>query len=143
MRTIAQSLLLIFFLTSCNVLNFSEGELSTAVKLESSDVSNVQDIEATFTIRNGTDDPKTYAFTSGCQSAFKVLKEGVEVFDSYKGTGCTMAISSLTLQKRESKVITMQRPFDIELGPGNYIIKAFLIGYEDNVSASKEFVVAN
>ncbi|MFY0684769.1 MAG: hypothetical protein JXR20_09460 [Balneola sp.] len=143
MRTIAQFLLLVFFLTSCNVLNFSEGELTTAVKLESSDVSNVQDIEATFTVRNGTDKAKTYEFNSGCQSAFKILSKGTEVFNSSQHIGCIRMLTSLTLQKRESKVITIQKHFDVELEPGNYTFKAFLIGYEESVSASREFVVAN
>jgi len=143
MKTIAQSLLLIFFLASCNVLNFSEGEVTTDLKLESDEISNIQDIEATFTVRNGTDEAKTYSFNSGCQSAFKVLKEGKEVFDASKNVFCTAALTSLTLQKKESKVITIPKYFDVELAPGKYTFKAFLIGYENEVEASKEFVVAN
>jgi len=143
MATITRYLFLLIFLTSCNVLNFSEGELTTNLKLESDEISNIQDIEATFTIRNGTDEAKTYGFSSGCQSAFKVLKGGKEVFDSYKGMVCTMATTSFTLQKRENKVIEMHRYFDIELEPSKYTFKSYLIGYENEVSASKEFVVRN
>jgi len=140
-KVIAQYLFI--FITSCNVLNFSEGEVTTNLKLESDEISNLRDIEATFTVRNGTDETKKYSFSSGCQSAFKVLKEGVEVFNSIQNIGCTQATSSLKLQKRESKTVAIPKYLDEELEPDKYIFKAFLIGYEQEVSASKKFFIVS
>lgn len=141
MNRIALIFTLIVFFISCTVLSYGDEELTTDLKIESNEISNIQDIEAIFTIRNETDKSKTYSFNSGCQSAFKVLKGGKEVFDATKKVFCTAVLTSLTIQKRESKVIAIPRYFDVELSPGKYTFKAFLIGYEDEVNATKEFVV--
>lgn len=142
MKSIAQYLFLIIFLTSCNVLNFSEGELTTDLKLEADEISNIQDIEATFTVRNKTKEPITFEFSTGCQLGFKVLDRGISIFNSEENQLCTEALTSFTLKRDESKSLQIPHHFgDTKLESGDYSIKTFLIGFENEVSASKEFVV--
>lgn len=141
MNRLALIFTLIVFFISCSVLSFGDGELTTDLKIESNEISNIQDIEATFTVRNAASNSKTYNFNSGCQAAFKILREGVEVFDSAKNVFCTQALTSFVLKKNESKSFSLPKYFDVALEQGNYSIKAYLIGYEDEVNASKKFVV--
>lgn len=141
MKTIAQSLLLVFFLASCNVSNSLEEGIEANLKLESKKISNISDIEATFTIINLADGTKGYGFPSSCQSGFKIFRDGVEVFDTRKNSVCATVLTSFTLELNERISFTLPKYFDRGLEPGSYIIKSYLIGYENEVNVSNGFIV--
>lgn len=103
----------------------------------------MQDVAATFTIVNDTDETKEYQFATGCQFAFKINQVDKNIFNSEEYHACTLATSSFILKEKENKTFSLSNFLDFELESGNYTIKAYLIGYEDEVNASKEFVVVN
>ncbi len=45
------------------MINFGSGDLATDLELEDKEITNVQDIEATFTVRNKTRETKEYNFS--------------------------------------------------------------------------------
>ena len=143
MKTKVQYLFLALFLASCNISNSLDYGIETNLKLESKKISNLSDIEATFTIRNGTDETKGYGFASACQFGFEILREGVEVFDLAKNSVCATVLTSFTLESNESISFTLPKYFDRTLEPGSYIIKSYLIGYENEVNATNGFVVSD
>jgi len=128
-------------LISCNVINFGSGDLTTDLKLGEAEITNVQDIEATFTVRNKTDETKEYSFSSGCQISFIISENGTKIIKAEEKLICTMALASFKLEKDESKTFELPTYFDIDLKPGTYSIRAYLIGYEDEVFATKSFSV--
>tara|TARA_R110002126_G_scaffold227147_2_gene371792 strand:+ start:36091 stop:36525 length:435 start_codon:yes stop_codon:yes gene_type:complete len=134
-------ILSLLYFTSCNVINFGEGDLKTDLELEQKEISNIQDIEAFFEVRNGTDETKEYGFSSGCQTSFLISENGSKVFKSEENIFCTAALTSFRLKKNESKTFKLLNYFDIDLEPGSYTIKAYLIGYEDKVFAQQSFTV--
>ncbi|MEP5944909.1 MAG: BsuPI-related putative proteinase inhibitor, partial [Balneola sp.] len=117
------------------------GDLTTDLKLGEAEITNVQDIDASFTVRNKTDETKEYSFSSGCQISFIITKDGTKIIRSEENLFCTMALASFKLEKDESKTFELPTYFDIDLKPGTYSIKAYLIGYEDEVFATKSFSV--
>jgi uncharacterized membrane protein len=123
------------------VINFDSGDLTTDLELGDTEITNVQDIDATFTVRNKTDETKEYSFSSGCQISFIITKDGTKIIRSEENLFCTMALASFKLEKDESKTFELPTYFDIDLKPGTYSIKAYLIGYEDEVFATKSFSV--
>ena len=124
------------------MINFGSGDLETNLNLEEKEITNVRDIEAVFSIRNNTNETKEYNFSSGCQFAFQVLKDDVIVFDSRENVGCTASFTGFGLRKNESKsFIITASPFDSVLEQNNYLLKAFLIGYENEVFAIQSFKV--
>lgn len=123
------------------MINFGSGDLTTDLKLGEAEITNVQDIDATFTVRNKTDETKEYSFSSGCQISFIITKDGTKIIRSEENLFCTMALASFKLEKDESKTFELPTYFDIDLKPGTYSIKAYLIGYEDEVFATKSFSV--
>ena len=129
------------FLISCNVINFGSGDLSTDLELEDKEITNVQDIEATFTVRNKTRETKEYSFSSGCQVSFLITENGTKIIKAEEKLICTRALTSFKLEKDESKTFELPTYFDIDLNPGTYSIKAYLIGYEDEVFSTKSFIV--
>ncbi|MBR9917426.1 hypothetical protein GYB29_07050 [bacterium] len=128
-------------LISCNVINFGSGNLTTDLELEKKEITNVQDIEATFSVRNKTDETKEYSFSSGCQVSFLITENSTKIIKAEEKLICTMALTSFKLEKDESKTFELPTYFDIDLKPGTYSIKAYLIGYEDEVFATKSFSV--
>ncbi|MBO6572719.1 MAG: hypothetical protein JJ958_09750 [Balneola sp.] len=128
-------------LISCNVINFGSGDLKTDLELEETEITNVQDIEATFSVRNKTDETKEYSFSSGCQVSFLITENSTKIIKAEEKLICTMALTSFKLEKDESKTFELPTYFDIDLKPGTYSIKAYLIGYEDEVFATKSFSV--
>lgn len=129
------------FLISCNVINFGSGDLATDLELEDKEITNVQDIEATFTVRNKTRETKEYNFSSGCQVSFLITENGTKIIKAEEKLICTRALTSFKLEKDESKTFELPTYFDIDLNPGTYSIKAYLIGYEDEVFSTKSFIV--
>jgi len=129
------------FLISCNVINFGSGDLATDLELEDKEITNVQDIEATFTVRNKTRETKEYSFSSGCQVSFLITENGTKIIKAEEKLICTRALTSFKLEKDESKTFELPTYFDIDLNPGTYSIKAYLIGYEDEVFSTKSFIV--
>jgi len=123
------------------VINFGSGDLTTDLKLGEAEITNVQDIEATFTVRNKTDETKEYSFSSGCQISFIISENGTKIIKAEEKLICTMALASFKLEKDESKTFELPTYFDIDLKPGTYSIRAYLIGYEDEVFATKSFIV--
>lgn len=123
------------------MINFDSGDLTTDLELGDTEITNVQDIDATFTVRNKTDETKEYSFSSGCQISFIITKDGTKIIRSEENLFCTMALASFKLEKDESKTFELPTYFDIDLKPGTYTIKAYLIGYEDEVFATKSFSV--
>ncbi|HAH51897.1 MAG TPA: hypothetical protein DCL80_11855 [Balneola sp.] len=128
-------------LTSCNAINFGSGDLETNLNLEEKKITNVQEIEAIFTVRNNTSETKEYGFSSGCQVSFLITKGDTKIIRSEENLFCTMALTSFKLEKDESKTFELPTYFDIDLKSGTYSIKAYLIGYEDEVYATKSFSV--
>ncbi|HCI69899.1 MAG TPA: hypothetical protein DF712_06565 [Balneola sp.] len=128
-------------LTSCNAINFGSGDLETNLNLEEKEITNVQDIDATFSVRNGTDKVKKYSFSSGCQVSFLLSKDGVEKLRSEDNLGCIAIVTGIELIPNESETFKLPTLFDVELEAGEYMIKAYLIGYEDEVFATKKFSV--
>lgn len=123
------------------MINFGSGDLTTDLKLGEAEITNVQDIEATFTVRNKTDETKEYSFSSGCQISFIISENGTKIIKAEEKLICTMALASFKLEKDESKTFELPTYFDIDLKPGTYSIRAYLIGYEDEVFATKSFSV--
>ena len=123
------------------MINFGSGDLSTDLELEDKEITNVQDIEATFTVRNKTRETKEYSFSSGCQVSFLITENGTKIIKAEEKLICTRALTSFKLEKDESKTFELPTYFDIDLNPGTYSIKAYLIGYEDEVFSTKSFIV--
>lgn len=129
-------------LISCNVINFGSGDLATDLELKEKEITTVQDIKGVFIVRNKTKESIKYEFLTGCQVGFKVLSEERVLFNSEKNQICTEALTSFTLKPKEIKSLKLLGRFDnTELKTGNYAIKAYLIGYEDEVYATKSFSV--
>ena len=128
-------------LISCNVINFGSGNLTTDLELGEAEITNVQDIDATFSVRNKTDETKEYSFSSGCQVSFLITENSTKIIKAEEKLICTMALTSFKLEKDESKTFELPTYFDIDLKSGAYSIKAYLIGYEDEVYATKSFSV--
>lgn len=128
-------------LISCNVINFGSGDLTTDLELEDTEITNVNDIDATFTVSNKTDETKEYSFSSGCQVSFLITKGDTKIIRSEENLFCTMALTSFKLEKDESKTFDLPTYFDIDLVPGTYSMKAYLIGYEKEVFATRSFTV--
>ncbi|MEP2446919.1 MAG: BsuPI-related putative proteinase inhibitor [Balneola sp.] len=128
-------------LISCNVIDFGSGDLTTDLKLGEAEITNVQDIDATFSVRNGTDKVKKYSFSSGCQVSFLLSKDGVKKLRSEENLGCIAIVTGIELIPNESETFKLPTLFDVELETGEYMIKAYLIGYEDEVFATKRFSV--
>jgi hypothetical protein len=123
------------------VINFGSGNLTTDLELEKKEITNVQDIDATFSVRNKTDETKEYSFSSGCQVSFLITENSTKIIKAEEKLICTMALASFKLEKDESKTFELPTYFDIDLKPGTYSIRAYLIGYEDEVFATKSFSV--
>ncbi len=123
------------------MINFGSGNLTTDLELEKKEITNVQDIEATFSVRNKTDETKEYSFSSGCQVSFLITENSTKIIKAEEKLICTMALTSFKLEKDESKTFELPTYFDIDLKSGAYSIKAYLIGYEDEVYATKSFSV--
>lgn len=123
------------------MINFGSGDLTTDLGLGEAEITNVQDIEATFTVRNGTDNVKKYSFPSGCQVSFLLSKDGVKKLRSEENLGCITIVTGIELNPNESETFKLPTLFDVELEPGNYSIKAYLIGYENKVFATQSFNV--
>lgn len=123
------------------MINFDSGDLTTDLELEKTEITNVQDIEATFSVRNKTDETKEYSFSSGCQVSFLITENSTKIIKAEEKLICTMALTSFKLEKDESKTFELPTYFDIDLKSGAYSIKAYLIGYEDEVYATKSFSV--
>ncbi len=128
-------------LISCNVINFGSGDLTTDLELEEKEITNVQDIDASFTVRNKTDETKEYSFSSGCQASFLITKSSEKIIKAEEKLICTRALTSFKVPKNESKTFELPTYFDIDLKPGTYSIKAYLIGYEDEVYVTKSFSI--
>lgn len=123
------------------MINFGSGDLTTDLELEDTEITNVKDIDATFLVRNKTDETKEYSFSSGCQVSFLITKGDTKIIRSEENLFCTMALTSFKLGKDESRSFKLPTYFDIDLMPGTYSIKAYLIGYEDEVFALENFLV--
>lgn len=123
------------------MINFGSGNLTTDLELEKKEITNVQDIDATFSVRNKTDETKEYSFSSGCQVSFLITENSTKIIKAEEKLICTMALASFKLEKDESKTFELPTYFDIDLKPGTYSIRAYLIGYEDEVFATKSFSV--
>lgn len=128
-------------LISCNVINFGSGNLTTNLELGDTEITNVQDIDATFTVRNKTDETKEYSFSSGCQVSYLLSKDGVKKLRSEENLGCIAVLTNIELSPNESETFKLPTLFDVKLESGNYSIKAYLIGYEDEVFATRSFTV--
>ncbi len=123
------------------MINFGSGDLTTDLELGEVEITNIGDIDATFTVKNGTNEKKKYHFATGCQYAFKIKQNGVKVFYSEENQGCTLATTSFELTKNESKEFSFSNYFDKQLEKAEYTLKVYLIGYEDEVYATKAFRV--
>jgi hypothetical protein len=123
------------------VINFGSGDLTTDLELEDTEITTVKDIDATFLVRNKTDETKEYSFSSGCQVSFLISKDGVKKFRSEENLACIAVLTNIELSPNESETFKLPTLFDVELESGNYSIKAYLIGYEDEVFARKSFTV--
>lgn len=123
------------------MINFGSGDLTTDLELEDTEITNVNDIDATFTVSNKTDETKEYSFSSGCQVSFLITKGDTKIIRSEENLFCTMALTSFKLEKDESKTFDLPTYFDIDLVPGTYSMKAYLIGYEKEVFATRSFTV--
>lgn len=123
------------------MINFGSGDLTTDLELEDTEITNVKDIDATFLVRNKTDETKEYSFSSGCQVSFLITKSSEKIIKAEEKLICTRALTSFKVPKNESKTFELPTYFDIDLKPGTYSIKAYLIGYEDEVFALENFQV--
>lgn len=140
--TVAYIFCFSMLLISCNVINFGSGDLATDLELKEKEITTVQDIKGVFILRNKTKESIKYEFLTGCQVGFKVLSEKRVLFSSEKNQICTEALTSFILKHKESKSLKLTGHFyNIDLESGNYIIKAYLIGYEDVVFATETFTV--
>lgn len=123
------------------MINFGSGDLTTDLELEDTEITNVKDIDATFTVSNKTDETKEYSFSSGCQVSYLLSKDGVKKLRSEENLGCIAVLTNIELSPNESETFKLPTLFDVELESGNYSIKAYLIGYEDEVFATRSFTV--
>jgi len=72
---------------------------------------------------------------------FLITENGTKIIKAEEKLICTRALTSFKLEKDESKTFELPTYFDIDLNPGTYSIQAYLIGYEDEVFATKSFIV--
>ncbi len=126
---------------SCDALNLGEGNLNADLDLKSNEIKKISDIDAAFTVRNGTNKAKEYNFNSGCQVSFLISQNGNKKFRAEEKLICTRALTEFELEPEDTKTLELPTFFDINLEPGNYTIKAYLIGYEDEVFAKETFKV--
>lgn len=141
MKYLTVVLLSFLLFTSCNVLNSSSRKIITNLNIESSGINRFQDLEATFSVKNDTKNKVVYNFSSGCQTGFKILHSNKVVYNSTNVVGCIAVLTELKLNKNQKKTFTISNHPDLDLQQGSYTLKMFLIGYENEVSATKEFVV--
>lgn len=141
MKYLATITLFVVLLVFCDSLNFGEENLNADLEIENTKISKVSDIEATFTVKNETDKTKGYGFSSGCQVSYLITLNGSKRFKADGNLVCTQALSGFELAPQETKKLKLPTYFDTNLEPGNYTIKAYLIGYEDEVYATESFVV--
>jgi endoglucanase Acf2 len=120
----------------------SESIIHSILKIENNNIDNIQEIEGSFVVTNDSDETIEFSFPSGCQSVFNIYKNGARVFESSKKIVCLRTLTSFELHPNETKSFELFNPFDIFLEHGDYTIKAYLIGYEDQVFAKNYFSVS-
>ncbi len=125
-------------LASCSTA--FEETLHTTLKLSDDKMGSVQELEATFTVVNGTSETKTIKFTTGCQFAFTIEKDGREVFNLMNLALCTQALTEIVLDPSGKIEFEISISQEFVLAPGKYQLKAFLIGH-DNLESSKTFTI--
>lgn len=113
--------------------------LRIGLDLSSSDIDELHDIRADFSIENITEDTLRYTFRSGCKSEFVISQNGTEIVDSRDGRACPAVISHLTLAPGESKTyeISTESMPNRELA-GMYKLTAFLLDNKE-IKASTTF----
>ncbi len=118
-----------------------EETLHTTLKISDDNVESVQELKATFTVINGTSDTQTLKFSTGCEFAFTIEKDGKEVFNSMNLVVCTQATTEVTLDPSSKKEFEVSINQEFELASGKYTLKAFLIG-QDDLESSKTFTIS-
>lgn len=141
MKNLILFLLALIFSTACTVNNATESIIDSKLTIEDQSIKNLQNLSGSFKITNDTQEPIGFGFSSGCQSTFSIYKDGILVFNGRKNLFCTQALTSFELKVSESKTFPLSNDFEKHLEPGNYTIKSYLIGYEDEVFARGSFTV--
>ncbi len=82
-----------------------------------------------FTLINATSETQILGFSSGCQFNYTVQEIGGELYEW--PLICTQATTSFTLAPLEKKEFKFSIKDRVNLKPGTYKLKAYVIGYDD------------
>jgi len=104
----------------CSTSTLKEG-LHTTLELKG--------LDGKFTLINATSETQILGFSSGCQFNYTVQEIGGELYEW--PLICTQALTSFTLAPLEKKEFEFSINHRVNLKPGSYKLKAFVIGYED------------
>lgn len=105
--------------------------LLQGVKASADNYALGKPVELTFAIRNTTDKPITYTFSSGKQFDLWITLADSQIYTLSKNRVYLQMVTTLTLQPDETKNFTatwdQKDDSGKEVGPGSYIVKAQLI----------------
>lgn len=147
MRKIYSNTITIFLIgaliISCATTNVQEEGLITDVEINSSEISSIQDIDGEIRIKNKTNEKLEYQFGSSCQVAFEIITNSDTVYRSEDNLTCEDIITHLRIEIDETQKLTLPKNYDNDLilESGEYILKAYLCGYENEVFAEETFTV--
>ena len=103
----------------CSTSSFKES-LHTTLELK--------ELNAKFTLINGSSETKVLDFTSGCQYGYTVETNGKKIYEW--PFACTDALSKISLNPTEKIVFEFSLKDRVDLKSGAYKLKAFI--YEHN-----------
>lgn len=134
-------LYIVLIFLSCDVNNEDKGIIYANLKIASSDIDNVNKLEGLYTLKNNSEQDVTFYFGDSCQFDFKIYKQSEQVFALSNRGGCYQYPTTILVRANTTKRSAFAGIYDFSLAPGKYTIKAYLIGYEDEVFATKSFSV--
>lgn len=126
---------------SCDVNNEDKGTIYTNLEITSFDIDNVNKLEGVYILKNNSEQDVTFHFGDSCQFDFKIFKQSEQVFTSSNKRGCYQYPTTMLVRANTTKRSPFTSIYDFSLAPGKYTIKAYLIGYEDEVFATQNFSV--
>ncbi|MFA5669539.1 MAG: BsuPI-related putative proteinase inhibitor [Balneolaceae bacterium] len=113
-------LTVILLALGCSTTSFKES-LHTTLELK--------ELNAKFTLVNGTSETQVLNFTSGCQYGY-TLEANNEVI-LHSATGCIAVMTDIVLNPLDKKEFEFSLKYKGDLAPGTYKLKAYIIGKDE------------
>lgn len=139
-RIISILLLFLLFFGCDKIPLFSDSgdPIALYLDMETPEVENVHEIEASLIVTNISVNEVTFSFPSGCQHGFTIKKEETILVNSNDHIFCTTALTELRLKPGENRSFPINLAFlsdSINLESGTYMLNTFLLeGHSGNVS---------